>query len=172
LKGNKYMKNEIIDLELTKEMKLALGACHAIDIKKKFLYTPHNFRKTSEDGNFIIPKEAWTVFELRPLSGIEQQQIKDSCTSNLTDALTGETKIEFRDGLFKMKCLKVAVKKWNFLFDQDFKRFASWKPSFIKDDMLTDEALSMISPYIQEDLWTAIFLNLTLSEAELLGLNV
>ncbi len=166
---------EIKEVRLNDKMKQLIGKSIGINIKKTFEYVPEAYRQKDENGKYEIPQENWPRFTLRLISGMENKKIQDLSTSTKyeNDPTTGEVKpkIDFREGDAKYHTLKLALKKWNFLHDQDF-NVMKWDSSNLDEDgNITDEALNCLSSSLVDELWMAVVYNLKLSEEELMGLE-
>lgn len=139
-------------------------------IRNDFLYVPLAFRE-KKDGEYIIPKEQWTIFKLRGLMGIDQSKIGDDLFNDIVYSKTGEIeKLRLNTSTLNLNtCRRGIISAKNF-YNEDFEVV-----DFPKVDELTnllpDSALNLLRPELISELANVILGHSILTEEELLGLE-
>lgn len=166
-------ETEISNVQLTPEIRERLRGFLGFDTEATFPYVPKIFRYKDEKGNYIVPKNLWPIFELKPKDGVEINNLEDQIGHteyNLSNPL--ERRYVSRAGLFRTETLRRGIRRWKNLRMEDLVGIVDFKPEYIGDGgLLTEDAVRVIPIKLQVDLQEAINERSTLNEDELMGLG-
>ena len=157
------MSNETVDVKLTPELKKKLKGFLGFTTTSEFKYVPRIFREKNEDGEYIIPKELWPVFNLKGKTGIEIADEEDN--SGYLDP--DSNKIHLTAGKRRLGVLEKNILGWKNFRDEEgnlieYKRVGG---------VIYKTALQRIPAPLQLELHEAINEQSRLSEEELRGLE-
>lgn len=155
-------------LTLTKEMKdrLKKSGMIGFSIRSDFLYVPLAFREKDNDGQYIIPKELWTVYKLKGIMGVDDLKIYEDVLSKV--------ELSNEQALIKNSSIALSICKYGIL---------CWKNQYSDNDSIvdfeideltktiSDKSLNVLSKELIRELANAIYEHSTLTEDELLGLQ-
>jgi hypothetical protein len=96
---------------LTDEQKSTLKNVLGFKVEDSFKYVPEVFRKKDDAGNYILPKEYWTVFTLRSKDGVEIAEVEDNSAYMTFDQTAKESKMHLLSGKTRIQTLMTGIKE-------------------------------------------------------------
>jgi hypothetical protein len=156
-----------MDVQLTPELKEKLKKAGVLgfQLKSTFPYVPKIYRREG------LPKELWPIFFLRGLDGVETAGLEDEMHGSVTVDSSNGTSVKINSAKVRVKTVKLGVISWKNFRDSD----GNLIPSPAKDSLnngITEDGLRYLPPSLQVELCNAITEHSTLTDEELLGLEL
>lgn len=163
-----------VDVELTEEVRARLRGYLGFDSSSTFKFVPEFCRDKNKDGEYIIPKKFWPVFELQAKNGVELATMDDKASIFVFDAEEGERVEKTRRGRYMIETLQRGVKGWKNFRMEDFTTMIPFDKEKMIDaetGYLRESAFHKWKPNLLVSLCNAIDRNSRLTNEELVGLD-
>ena len=157
--------NKVLDSEIRK--KLMKAGMLGFTENPEFKYVPKCYRELGDDGQYIIPKEAWPVFTLKGKDGVESAKMEDGMGYMEFDEKTDTKRWIGKSGTRRIQILRDGVKGWDNWPDTD----GNLIPFRENAGKIHNESLGRIPVNLAIELANAITDRVTLTPEELEGLE-
>jgi len=104
---------------LTDEQKSALKNVLGFKVEDAFKYVPEVFRKKDDKGEYVLPKDYWTVWTLRSKDGIEIAEVEDNSAYMTFDNDKKESKMHVLSGKTRVQSLMAGIISVNRFWFED-----------------------------------------------------
>lgn len=168
------------DIELTKEQQKKLKAAGAVafDLENQWPYVPIVYREKDEKNEYIFPKNLWPIFILKCLDGVDGSLMEDKLYGSIilgeVDAKNKTSKgtsMPLSTGRVRVESCKIGIITWKNYRDTNGKLIKAPK----KDNNtggIAEDSVRLIHPDLQIELVNVMGKQTTLTEEELLGLDL
>jgi hypothetical protein len=167
------MTQEVTNVQLTPELRARLRGFTGYDASETFPWVPPIYRELDSVGGYLFPKTIWPLFTLKAKDGLEVAQLEDR--AGYTEYNLGaplDRRYVSTSGSFRVETLRRGVKRWKNLRKDDLVTIIPFRDDYLGEDgLLTEEAIRVIPPSLQQALYEAINERSTLTQEELQGLD-